>query len=563
MTLTRTARSSNWRVNSSSIKSVEGAHILRALKKVAGAAGLPAVKKLRFNTNAYMAAVELEADLVRIDAGDLFTKAPIPPENMDILVGRTLHEVQHYIINSSGVWSSSHYRIAEDERDVFGNFVNIGEDIIIDDRLTTNVNLKDYHEAAVEKLFSGRRNPKLNSLLEIWIEHSLAHDPEILNYVPEEIRDAMDDLAALNSKIKEPMERLAGTRIRADLYVATWEKVRNIVLHPPEIGEDCNTCSDGHLPAETPPGEKEAQGRTMPGPTSMHPDNPKERDTSLPLMNMVPAPIDQRLAEAIEEAMTTDTEDITKQVYNEFEDAGYMPKSYVSFVVTRKHETKTVIVKPDPEQCRKLERILTIRRRLQARVMRGENYGKLDMKKLHRSQTDQKMFKLKYRFPDGFPDCAILVDMSGSMSGKQAEEVITAATSLATVVKCKVWSYAEQGSEIKLIKLDDGKMTHKNTPCGNTPSGIALVGVADTLKPGGLVIHLTDGEHNVEFGPAEAAEVLDRKGINAVHLLWGTKEGPYEGLPCKVLTGGLSEFPDALYWILVEELQLSGLGRTK
>jgi hypothetical protein len=173
------------------------------------------------------------------------------------------------------------------------------------------------------------------------------------------------------------------------------------------------------------------------------------------------------------------------------------------------------------------------------------------------------MFKLKYRFPDGFPDCAILVDMSGSMTGKQAEEVITAATSLASVVKCKVWSYAEQGSEIKLVKLDDGKFTHKSTPCGNTPSGIALVGVADTLKPGGLIIHLTDGEHNVVFGPAEANQVMNRKGISAVHILWGTKEGPYEGLPCKMLTGGLGEFPDALYWILVEQLQLSGLGITK
>jgi hypothetical protein len=563
MTLTRTPRSSNWRVNSSSIKSVEGAHILRALKKVAGAAGLPSHKKVRFNTNAYMNATELDVDLVRIDAGDLFTKAPMPPENMDILVGRTLHEVEHYIINSSGVWSSSHYRIIEAERAIFQDFVNIGEDIIIDHRLNANTNLKDYHESAVDKLFAGRRSPQFNNLLEVWIEYSLAHNPAVLDFVPREIKVAFAELLALNEKIVQPMERLTGTRLRADYYLATWDKVRDIVLHPPELPEDAQSCSDGHLPQESLPGDKESPGRTMPGPTDKHFENAKEREKDLPLMNMVPAPIDQRLAEAIEEAMTTDTEDITRQVYNEFEEAGYMPKSYVSFVVTRKHETKTIIVKPDPEQCRKLERILTIRKRLQARVMRGENYGKLDMKKLHRSQTDQRMFKLKYRFPDGFPECAILVDMSGSMTGTQAEEVIVAATSLAQVVKCKVWSYAEQGSEIKLVKLDDGKFTHKSSPCGNTPSGIALVGVADTLKPGGLVIHLTDGEHNVEFGPAEAVQVLNHKGINAVHLLWGKNFGPYEGLPCKVLTGGLAEFPEALYWILVEQLQLAGLGLPK
>jgi hypothetical protein len=556
---TKTARSSNWRVNSSSIKSVEGAHILRALKKVAGAAGLPASKKVRFNTNAYMTAVELDNDLVRIDAGDLFTKAPIPPENMDVLVGRTLHEVEHYIINSSGVWFSCHYRVPEKERSLFETFVNIGEDIIVDDRLRSNQNIRDYHESAVAKLFDDRRAPHRNSILELWIEYSLAHNTEILYQTQQELIPAMGELINLSEKLKEPMERLAGTRIRAELYITSWDAVKDLVLNPPE-SEDEKACSDGSIPQESPPGEQNSQGRTMPGPTDWHNPNPKEREGSLPLMNTMPAPIDQRLAEDIEEAMVNDTEDITKQVYHDFEEAGYMPRSIISFVITRKHETKTIPVKPDPEQCRRLERILTIRKRLQARVMRGESYGKLDMRKLHRSQTDQKMFKLKYRFPDGFPDSAVLVDMSGSMSGKQAEEVITAATSLATVVKCKVWSYAEQGSEIKLVKLDEGKVTHKSAPCGNTPSGIAMVGVADTLKPGGLIIHLTDGEHNVEFGPAEATQVLNRKDISAIHLLWGKKEGPYEGLAYKILTGGLAEFPDALYWILVQQLGLVGLG---
>ena len=72
-------------------------------------------------------------------------------------------------------------------------------------------------------------------------------------------------------------------------------------------------------------------------------------------MNAVPAPLDQKLAEAIEEAMASDTEDITKQVYRDFEEAGYNPRG-LAFVVTRKHETKSVPVKPDPEQCRSLER---------------------------------------------------------------------------------------------------------------------------------------------------------------------------------------------------------------
>jgi hypothetical protein len=559
MSPARAARSSNWRVNSSTIKSVEGAHILRALRKVAGAVGLPSSRKVRFNTNRLMVEIDPENDDVRIDAGDLFTKAPIPPENLDVLVGRTLHEVDHYTINSTGVWSSCYYRIAEAERWQFKNFVNIAEDIVIDHRLSTNLNLRDYYEAAMERVFSGRRQPRTNDIFELWIEYSLAHNKGVLHEVSMELQPAMEKLIALTEELKKPTDRLTGTRHRAELYVDTWAVIKDVALHPPEAEED-EARGDGGRPQESQSGkEQDNKGRTMPGPTDRH-DQKKKREDELPLLNSVPAPLDSKLVESIEEAMTTDTEDITKQVYKDFEEAGYNPRSMMTFVVTRKQETKTIAVRPDPDQVRRLERILIIRKRLQGRVMHGESYGKLDMRKLHRSQTDLKMFKLKYRFPDGFPDCAVLVDMSGSMSGKQAEEVITAATSLSTVVKCKVWAYAEHSSEIKLVKLDEGKLTHTSAPGGNTPSGIAMVGVAQTLKPGGLVIHLTDGEHNVEFGPAEAMQVLSRKGVNCIHLLWGKKEGPYAGLACKTLQNGLADFPEALYWILVEQLRLEGLG---
>jgi len=556
MTSVRSARSANWRVNSSSVKAVEGAYVLRALKKVAGAVGLPAACKVRFNTSPTINTFDPETDDVKVAGGDVFTKAPIPPENLDVLVGRTIHGVEHYTINTVGVWFSCQPKVPESERELFKAFVHIGEDIIIDYRLTSNRNLKDYYDAAMEYGFRSRRKPHANSLLELWIEYAF-RDPHIIYGVPDEMTYSLERLAELTAKLRVPMDRSGGIRIRADLYVQYWEEVRDVVLHPPELEEGSEGGGDG-LPEQLQSSQQNNQGgQTWTGATDQHPEHPRE--DLPPPMHMNPAPIDQRLAEAIEEAMVSDTEDITKQIYDEFAEAGFDSRS-TRFLITRKHETKTPPIKPDPEQCRRLERILTIRKRLQARVMRGESYGKLDMRKLHRSQTDEKMFKLRYRFPEGFPDAAILVDMSGSMSGKQAQEVIAAATSLATVVKCKVWSYSESSSEIRLVKLDDGRATHACAPSGNTPSGVALVSVADTLKRGGLIIHLTDGEHNVEFGPVEATQILNKKGINAVHLLWGEKAGPYENLPCRLLTGGLTEFPEALYWILVEQLRLGGIG---
>ena len=145
----RTARSSNWRVNSSSVKAVEGAYILRALKKVAGAVGLPAGYKVRFAVKGATSSFDADNEQVQIGAGDLFAKAPIPPENLDILVGRTLHEVAHQTINTAGVWASCLHKVPQIERPFFRTFVSVGEDIVIDQKLTSNENLRDYYEAAM------------------------------------------------------------------------------------------------------------------------------------------------------------------------------------------------------------------------------------------------------------------------------------------------------------------------------------------------------------------------------------------------------------------------------
>ena len=554
----RPARSSNWRVNSSSVKAVEGAYILRSLRKVAGAVGLPAAYKVRFSTNAAASSFDSDNEQIHIGAGDVFTKAPIPPENLDILVGRTLHEVAHQTINTAGVWASCLHKVPQAERPFFQTFVSVGEDIVIDQKLTSNDNLRDYYEAAMEKALSRRREPKLNSLLEVWAECALAKNPDIMMEVPYELSDSIQELAELTEKLRVPMDRFSGTRIRAEYYISYWNIVKEWVMHPPEMPGDM--FSSG---LDTPEQSDDGILDNIDGPKQKGPSDKEgekeEEDFSTPMDSDI-APIDQKLANDIEEAMVSDTEDITQQVYKEFEEAGFKMTTR-GFLITRKKETRTIQIKPDPEMCRKLERILTVRQRLQSRTMRGENYGKLDMRKLHRSQTDQKIFKLKYRFPDGFPDSAILVDMSGSMTGDQAEEVIIAATSLATVVKCQVWAYAQNSSEIAITRLNDGTYTHGARPEGNTPSGVALVSVSETMKKGGLIIHLTDGEHNVDFGPAEASQILKKKGIKAVHLLWSDHTAPYAGLDYKVLAGGLAEFPEALYRILIEQLKLEGLGK--
>jgi hypothetical protein len=109
---------------------------------------------------------------------------------------------------------------------------------MIDHRLSSNLNLKDYYEAAMDNVFAGRRPPRLNSVLEIWIEYSLAHNERIRADVPIELKLAFDDLLTLSEELKQPMDRLSGTRRRAELYVSVWQSIKDVILHPPELQEN-------------------------------------------------------------------------------------------------------------------------------------------------------------------------------------------------------------------------------------------------------------------------------------------------------------------------------------
>ena len=193
--------------------------------------------------------------------------------------------------------------------------------------------------------------------------------------------------------------------------------------------------------------------------------------------------------------------------------------------------------------------------------MHGEQYGRIDKRHLHRIGTDQRIFSLRYKFPDGFPNTRILIDLSGSMSGQEADEVLEAAGALQTLVNAEVWCYNHYDGKVNLVRMDEGKLIHTFKPDGQTPSGLAIVGVSLGMKKDGLIIHLTDGEHNAGQTPWTANWALKKHGINLVNLIWGnhTKDYSLDGMSYRQLNG-LAEFPEALYQILVEQMKLVKIG---
>ena len=609
------ARSDNWRINKSGIMPVEGAQILKALQKVAGAAGLPSDFKVRFATKVSGSNMAFEDNTLMIGAGQLFKEAPIPAELFDVLVGITLHETGHQQIQTDRIWNETKpYAQYWEQKaiDEFQKFVNVGEDIAIESRVRSDPNLAEYDKALFDWAAPQMRDAEMEKLMEVWIEYALGHKSDKVLNLPDELTEPMQQLIALTGWLRKPHN----FQDRASAYRSYWSAVKEAILNPkqppPQQGQPSQDETQGQSgtddqqdepePADSPdnssnekedgePSDKpELSSPESDSGAENNPTQPPEQndvagdsdgDSSAPESSvsseedevtgskeldrpLAPKPedaISDELAQAIEDAIETDQEDITDEVAQEFTEQLDDGRIARTLTVLRSRETKTPLIKPDMLLRKRLERIMTIRKRLQTRIMRGEQYGRIDKRHLHRIATDERIFNLRYKFPDGFPNTRILLDLSGSMSGRQADEVLQAAGALQTLVNAEVWSYDHSGGSVNLVRMDEGKLIHHSSLGGGTPSGLGIVGVSLGMKKGGLIIHLTDGEHNVGQTPWSAHWILKKRGIDLVNLLWGRSSRHYsmDGMNYKQLHG-LAEFPDALYQILVEQVKLSKMG---
>lgn len=587
------ARSDNWRLNKSGIMAVEGAQITRALQKVAGAAGLPGSFKVGFRPKGRDGgAINFANREVFIGAGSLFTEAPLGGDKFDALVGLTLHEVGHWNIGTDEIERlyrgyATKIMMPDREKHLFQKFLNIGEDTAVE-KYICDQNLMEYYQATYRWAMNGERHVDLNKLLEVWIEIALGYKADLMLRVPRQLEEPLRQLMALTQWLRSAT-RSADERMEA--YTSYWKAIRDTVLNPPKPPEppkpekkdgdksesddidtvDGDKTGNVHGSDKQPEknGEKDTEDKDTPQqskdgesglPTGDGKDNKKELES--PYDAREEDGMDESLLEDIEDAIESNSEDITELVEKEMEAKQLIGYDGKSEPVIRSRECASPVIVPEFHLTKRLERILSIKKRLQMRTMRGEKYGKVDARRLHRTATDQRVFNQRYKFPDGFPKTIILLDLSRSMASKQVRETLEASASLQALVKAEVWGYGWNGNQTKLKRIDDGRSVHIADARGRTPSGTAIVGVSLGLKRGDLVIHLTDGDANCgAISPLEAFMKLSKRGIRLVNIIWGTDydyASEYRGMEVRKING-LAEFPDALYGILVEESKLGNL----
>ena len=230
------ARSDNWRINKSPIMAIEGAQILKSIRKVCGARGLPSEYKVEFKTDKLEANIDFNNKVLRIGGGRVFTEAPLAGEKMDVLTGLAIHEVEHfniesYRINKQFGWDDGHKFSKEETQ--FQRFCNIGEDIVIESRIRSDKALAEYDESVFNWATGLKHVRKVNpyKLIELWTEYGLYHKADTVMELENPIMiNAMTQLSALTGWLRRP--RSTAERILA--YTNYWNSLKDVVMNPPK-----------------------------------------------------------------------------------------------------------------------------------------------------------------------------------------------------------------------------------------------------------------------------------------------------------------------------------------
>lgn len=515
--------------------------------------------------------------------------------------------------------------LPQDEQQELAYFAGICEDWLIDRKLQEIPALRDYVEAnllaAIEKKLESGWKPKPNSVKDNFLEYALFHNPNVMVEIVDEIIPAMQKIVELGKQLRPEQTAGCDYCARAALITRTWEEIKAIWMNPPqppsksepqEGGESGDGDCSGENKEDTQPGKQkedkedkekstenpgeskestddeetgsgEEDGEDM-GESEESPEESKESEEpsdseggkvnpdgkhknkkepkSEPERPLPPqqqdAPISKKMAEQIEQAIVEEIEDATEEIRKELEEAGVketLPK------ILRRKERIGKILTPDRRLANKLEEVVKLRKGLQYRAVRGESEGDIDDLNLWRAGfKDKRVFKSGYKFPDGIPETVVLIDASGSMTEEQMRGVLMAAAAMGAVIKCQCWAYY-YGGKVELIRLDENKVVRETKADGSTPSGLAILGVADTIKDKkrGLIIHLTDGGHNSGVNPRIVADLMKQKGygVEVVNVIWGRGGYKYKhwGLPVEEINT-IEDFPEALFKILKREAHI-------
>lgn len=593
------ALSEAWRINKSTIPTIEMAQALRAMSKVIGTvlAGnnlYQGVAQVRPPTVQYATASSAskvgDTNIITIGS-DLVLKGPypLPAETIDVLTGLSIHEVGHHLVDSFSISPMDYNKLVIGPHTIkFLDVIAIGEDAFVD------CYMKIVHRVAGKYIVKARQAYKLPPEQIDW-ENPLEHWKAFTLYgtMPQPANQLTTQIVGILANLSKELIQLASrgnlsSPTRSTLYYQTYQELYQLgMCLEAEKRLRAQSDMEGALDIDIPPDykpEEAKSGKAEPEMDNQQDDmkdnaqddttadtatvdgtneaneaeEDKEEDDDEEGDKAIPEPLPKATLPVDRKApMPTELlQDILKSIQqNEMDLTPVLQKLLSEEPAYSTDETPPVIwrnstsplaTKFNERLAKELIWLQDLRNAEGSEVARQELKGRVDQANLHRVATDQKMFKRVYRMPEKDLDLVLLLDASGSMSSKLS--IYEAALALHKVIpESVVVSYAAKGGMVIIeVVAEKRGQARIISPDGDTPSGLALLATASQF-PNSLIVHFSDGESNIGSNPELVCGLIAKKypAVTIFHILMA-RHNYHKSLKGVALINNITQFPGEL-----------------
>jgi hypothetical protein len=535
-----TSLSDSWRQNKSTNRVVELANSLRSLRKVIGSLN-PEKCTVTYNSGGAQSFNNRVGKLIAIDPTYALKSAPINGNDFDVLVGLSVHEAMHTIVDSNEIPCDNDNM----PKDIISpaTIAVIGEEIYCDGYAKRHYGIPSkYIKAARNAYKIDVPIESWRKILLSWMNIALYNTLEPLG-VPTRTTEALailipatTDLYAHNyntsARIKiysELFYRLAYLNdVEDKRYQDSISKLTSNVVS--EAWADRVARGDGLSAAGAPPepscaGVPPTSGGNMPivddsgtgvpthpnasasGAMGIEADPPMTDGNGIvPLhSNNIISP---KLNAEISKALELDSEDITNQlktIANKLSIPIHKNRMPVTILSNADTAIQVDFDKKLYDQLRWLDRL---KNNMGKKILRHEERGRVDRAALYRAPIDGKVFRVTRQLPKQDIDMSILLDASNSM--KDSTQVYDAAYAIHKVLpKVPIYSYSQYNT-VDIIKHTVGNKFHKVKLGDTTPTGIAILATLNK-HPKSLLFVFTDGVSNKGINPQDVFNVVPQE----------------------------------------------------
>ena len=585
--------SRKWRTTSSQIKEIELANSLRSLERVVGNVLVgKAPMKLRYGTDiSYQ-----QGQTIAIDSRLATKQTPIDSNDFDVLCGLSLHEATHKKVGTNHISYRATPNLSGTKLS-YDSIVQIGEEIYVDNTVSQTSPIHASYIKKAREAYGKDMKVNWDNPVESWLATSVygIPFPQDINQKTLKILNHLFQLSEdLKTKVGKSWKRVwLEHSAREKLYRDCWEKVRYLVEKPQFPGSkprkkldrillsqaqqeydkwkkqqkpdvSLEVSNDDFFGEET-WADKVFSGEDLDEQESVEPSESKKEtqldseeaigeskidelgfrsdETVIPDFHQK-YDLDEELKELVEEALLSESEDITNEIDN-------ITNVKCKHPIVFKLAQSKPIEDFETSLVRELEWLRELKNSTGKVVYNGEPKGKVNGRQLFRVKTDGLIFKKIFRQPQKDISLVLLLDASGSMGGK--ESIYKAASSAHRIIpETKVFSYTDApNTGIVIQNHTIGKKFLEIIPTSNTPSGIALLVMAVKF-PSSLIVHFTDGLSNVGTTPQDALQIITDKFPNTtiINVIYQGDIRQYNGAESNKITNimlrDLSYFPNLL-----------------